>query len=113
LDHETNGKKKSASEAHDSIRKQLDRVGDYSRGPISGLINKQKNVHATHLMTKCWESMCKAQGLEDMDAAWGSTDKTETADTMRTVKRSNELDRLLDDVQMEAKWGVGGSSDCW
>ena len=28
-----------------------------------------------------------------MDAAWGSTDKTETADTM---KRFNKLDRLLD-----------------
>jgi len=42
-----------------------------------------------------------------------TTGKTETADTTRNVKRSNELDRLLDDVQMEAKWGVGTKSGCW
>ena len=41
-----------------------------------------------------------------------TTDKTETADTTRNVKRSNELDQLLDDVQIEAS-GVGKFSDCW
>jgi len=60
-----------------------------------------------------WGSCKDVDQAELLQTTDNTADKTETADTMGTVKRSNELDRLLDDVQIEAKWNVGGSSGCW
>merc|ERR1712216_611984 len=57
-----------------------------------------------------WGSCKDVDQAELLQTTDNTADKTETADTMGTVKRSNELDRLLDDVQIEAKRNVGRRS---
>jgi len=63
-----------------------------------------------------WGQKCRSVNVDQaelLQTTDSTANSTETVDTMRTVKRSNELDRLLDDVQMEAEKNVGGSTDCW